>query len=100
MLVLTRKRSERIRIGEDVVITVIHTSIGSVKLGIDAPSNVRVLRAELNERPRTVSPAKSESCTEVAKPFDESISVERFLNAFDAEFVADIEEQRMLCMAT
>ena len=51
MLVLTRKRTESIKIGEDIVVTVIHTSAGSVKLGIQAPANVRVLRAELSDRP-------------------------------------------------
>ena len=47
MLVLTRKRSEMIQIGDDVVIKVIRTGRGSVKLGIEAPGHVRVLRAEL-----------------------------------------------------
>lgn len=49
MLVLTRKRSESIRVGNDIVIKVIHTSKGTVKLGIDAPPHVRVLRGELAE---------------------------------------------------
>lgn len=47
MLVLTRKRSEKIQIGEDIVIKVIKTGKGTVKLGIEAPGNVRVMRAEL-----------------------------------------------------
>jgi len=47
MLVLTRKRNEMIRIGDDVVIKVIKTGKGAVKIGIEAPGNVRVLRAEL-----------------------------------------------------
>ena len=47
MLVLTRKRHETIKIGSDIVIRVIKTSTGSVKIGIDAPSFVRVLRGEL-----------------------------------------------------
>jgi carbon storage regulator CsrA len=47
MLVLTRKRCEMIRIGDDIVVKVIKTSKGSVKLGIEAPANVRVLRGEL-----------------------------------------------------
>ena len=47
MLVLTRKRSEMIRIGEDIVIKVIKTGNGAVKLGIEAPQHVRVLREEL-----------------------------------------------------
>ena len=47
MLVLTRKRSEMIQIGENVVIKVIQTGRSTVKIGIEAPDNVRVIRAEL-----------------------------------------------------
>jgi len=47
MLVLTRNRSEMIQIGDSVVIKVIETGNRSVKIGIEAPDNVRVLRAEL-----------------------------------------------------
>lgn len=54
MLVLTRKRSEMIQIGDDIFIKVIRTASGHVKLGIDAPENVRVLRAELVGTPPTV----------------------------------------------
>lgn len=49
MLVLTRKKSELIQIGNDVVIKVIHMGKNSVKIGIDAPNGVRVLRGELCE---------------------------------------------------
>ena len=47
MLVLTRKRDEMITIGSDIVIRVIKTGKGSVKIGIEAPASVRVRRAEL-----------------------------------------------------
>jgi carbon storage regulator CsrA len=47
MLVLTRKRSETIRIGDGIVVKVIRTGRTSVKLGVEAPSNVRVVRGEL-----------------------------------------------------
>lgn len=47
MLVLTRKRSEMIQIGENIVIKVIHTGRSTVKIGIEAPESMRVLRAEL-----------------------------------------------------
>ena len=50
MLVLTRKSEESIRIGEDIVVKVIRTGKGTVKLGIDAPADVRVLRGELVEQ--------------------------------------------------
>jgi carbon storage regulator len=51
MLVLTRKRSEMIQIGDDVIIKVIETGTRSVKIGIEAPDDVRVIRAELFGRP-------------------------------------------------
>jgi len=47
MLVLTRKRDDVIRIGDDIVIRVIRTGKGSVKIGVEAPSEVRVIRGEL-----------------------------------------------------
>jgi carbon storage regulator CsrA len=47
MLVLTRKQQEKIRIGDDIVITVLRMKGKYVRLGIEAPSNVQVLRGEL-----------------------------------------------------
>ena len=47
MLVLTRKRLETIRIGDDITIQVIQTGRGRVKLGIQAPAHLHVLRGEL-----------------------------------------------------
>lgn len=47
MLVLTRKSGEAIRLGDDVVITVTHISRDRVKLGIEAPREVPILRGEL-----------------------------------------------------
>ena len=47
MLVLTRKTTESILIGDGITIKVIRTAKGSVKLGIEAPADVRVLRGEL-----------------------------------------------------
>ena len=50
MLVLTRKLSETILIGEDVRVTVVRLEGGQVRLGIDAPRSIRVLRAEVKPR--------------------------------------------------
>jgi carbon storage regulator len=47
MLVLSRKQSERIRVGNDIVVTVVRLSGDKVRLGIEAPSNMVVLRDEL-----------------------------------------------------
>lgn len=51
MLVLTRKQGERIQIGEGIVIKVIKSGKNTVKIGIEAPKDVRVIRAELCEQP-------------------------------------------------
>ncbi len=50
MLVLTRKAEEGIRIGNDVRIVVLSTARGHVRIGIDAPSGVSVLREEVHAR--------------------------------------------------
>ncbi len=47
MLVLTRKRHQMIRIGKDIFVKVLRTGPSTVKIGIEAPKHVRVLRAEL-----------------------------------------------------
>ena len=47
MLVLTRKKAETIQIGDEIVIKVIQTGRGTIKLGIEAPADVRVLRGEV-----------------------------------------------------
>jgi carbon storage regulator len=50
MLVLTRKRDEVINIGNDIVIRVMKLKKGSVRIGIEAPDSVRVLRGETINR--------------------------------------------------
>ena len=52
MLVLTRKLMEKLFIGDDICVTVVRLEGGQVRLGIDAPREVSVVRAELvPERP-------------------------------------------------
>jgi carbon storage regulator len=47
MLVLTRKLMEKLFIGDDICVTVVRLEGGQVRLGIDAPREVSVVRAEL-----------------------------------------------------
>jgi len=47
MLVLSRKESERIRLGDSIVVTIVRVSGDKVRLGIEAPPDVLVLRDEL-----------------------------------------------------
>ena len=47
MLVLSRKRREGIIIGQDITLTVLEIRGNQIKLGVEAPKKVAVLRAEL-----------------------------------------------------
>jgi len=50
MLVLSRKQSQQITIGPDIRITIVKLERNQVRLGIEAPRGVTVLRAELLAR--------------------------------------------------
>jgi carbon storage regulator len=50
MLVLSRKESQRIRLGDQIVITIVKISGDKVRVGIEAPSEMLVLRDELEPR--------------------------------------------------
>lgn len=50
MLVLTRKKSERILIGDDVEILVIRIGPNAVRIGIHAPPEMKIDRAEIREQ--------------------------------------------------
>lgn len=50
MLVLTRKAGESIVIGNEVVITVLEIRGGQIRLGVDAPRNLAVHRAEVYQQ--------------------------------------------------
>ena len=59
MLVITRKPGESFKIGGDITVTVLGDRPGRVRLGIDAPVQVPVLRAELLDRVPTSAPRTS-----------------------------------------
>lgn len=49
MLVLTRKKGEVIKIGDDIEITIVAAKGEQVKIGISAPKNVEIYRKEVYE---------------------------------------------------
>ncbi|CAI3537977.1 carbon storage regulator CsrA [Clostridium neonatale] len=49
MLIITRKKGESLMIGDDIEITISKIEDGSVKIGIQAPKEVSILRKELLE---------------------------------------------------
>ena len=50
MLVLSRRENERIKVGDSIVVTVVKVTGDRVRLGIEAPLDVLVLRGELQRR--------------------------------------------------
>ena len=47
MLILTRKKNQSLRIGDDIILTVVDVQGDQVRLGIVAPKEVTILRQEL-----------------------------------------------------
>ncbi|GEM_PF-1873350 len=53
MLVLARKATEAIKIGDDITVKVIAIRGGQVKIGIEAPSGIRIIRIETKHPERS-----------------------------------------------
>lgn len=51
MLILTRRIGEKLIIGDDTVIKVVRIEGSQVRIGIDAPPHIRVVREEIMDRP-------------------------------------------------
>lgn len=47
MLVLSRKTGEKIRIGENVTLTIVRIGPNNVRVGIEAPRDLNIVREEL-----------------------------------------------------
>ena len=56
MLVLTRKLTEQIRIGDDIIISILRVNGNTVRVGIEAPRAIRVVRGELPRHDRIETP--------------------------------------------
>lgn len=65
MLVLSRKALQSVVIGQDVKITVIRVEGNQVRIGIEAPGDVRILRGELVEESEP-TPALTRELLELA----------------------------------
>ncbi len=53
MLVLSRKPGEVIRVGDDVSITIVRIGPNTVRIGIEAPKSMNIVREEIAEQPQS-----------------------------------------------
>lgn len=51
MLILSRKPGERILIGDEVAVTVVRIGPGTVRLGVQAPRDMNIVREEIDRKP-------------------------------------------------
>lgn len=59
MLVLSRKESEKIKLGDEITITVVRVSGDRVRIGIEAPKDMIILRRELEDEEAAEEIAKA-----------------------------------------
>ena len=52
MLVLSRKVGEKILIGDNISVTVVRVAQGIVRIGVEAPQNLPVVREEIKDQMR------------------------------------------------
>ncbi|MGD9645567.1 MAG: carbon storage regulator [Pirellulales bacterium] len=85
MLVLTRKVREQIRVGDNIVITILRVQGQAVRVGIDAPRSVRVVRAELPTLPEAMpvgaDDADDSAAAGAARPSAGKVHAERRADA-------------------
>jgi carbon storage regulator len=61
MLILSRKINEKIMIGDDIIVSIIEVRNDQVRIGIDAPKNVKVFRQEVYDAIKEENKAASAS---------------------------------------
>lgn len=61
MLVLGRKPGEFVMIGGNIIVKVIRSEEGDLRLAIDAPKEINIMRGEVYERLQQASPEKLEN---------------------------------------
>ena len=64
MLVLSRKVGERILIGDKILVTVVKIGHGGVRIGVDAPAELAVVREELAQELNRAEKEQAESMLE------------------------------------
>lgn len=75
MLVISRKINEKIKIGNNIEIVIVSIDKNQVKIGIEAPKNLTILRSELleNIKEQNIKASKTDiDIKEISKVFNEN----------------------------
>jgi carbon storage regulator len=67
MLILTRKLNEKIKIGDDITVTIVEIRGDQVKIGVEAPNHVKVFRQEIFQAIQQENRAAAGSATNTAE---------------------------------
>lgn len=61
MLILSRRESERVHLGDDIVLTIVRVNGDKVRIGVEAPAHIKILRTELevSDKNLTVTPIEA-----------------------------------------
>ena len=86
MLVLTRKLEEQIRIGDDIIISILRVKGNTVRIGIEAPREIRVVRGEL-PRHDTIDTPSSLNATRDVVVVSENLQTEEGTIPSDEEYM-------------
>lgn len=69
MLILSRRATERIYLGDDIVLTIVAVGTDKVRIGVKAPSGVRILRNELENESESTDVVADDSVIVDTLPF-------------------------------
>ena len=58
MLVLSRKVGQRILIGDQIAVTIVRVAQGAVRIGIEAPDDLTIVREEIKQATQTAEEGK------------------------------------------
>jgi len=61
MLILSRRESECIHLGDDIIVTIVRVNGDKVRIGVQAPPHIRVLRTELESNWQEPTPVQEQS---------------------------------------
>ena len=70
MLVLTRRAEEKIKIGDNIIVSILSVDGSVVKIGIDAPKEVTILRMEVLEQIKSENIEAAMGVKDIAKAVD------------------------------